>query len=184
MKIQIHHIPSSGLKLTFEEAPERFASVKALMDSGECGFTAPVRIALEVTPMPDMIRVKGGINAAAGLTCVRCLKTYDHRLESSFTLDYTKVIIEDLHRDDDIESVELTAQQIGMMHYQGDEIDFTDAIQEQIVLTVPYRPLCSDACKGLCARCGSDLNVDTCRCSDQAAEGPFDVLKQLKLPTD
>ncbi len=183
MKIQVHHIPSSGLDLKFEEKPERFASVKALMDSGECGFVSPVAVEMAVTPLPDMIRVKGRVTITSRQACVRCLEPFQRPLESRFTLDYSETIPAELHRDKG-ESVELTAQQIGMMHFQGDEIDFSDAIQEQIVLAVPYRPLCSADCKGLCPRCGRNLNLEDCRCGGQDTGGPFDVLKSLKWPSE
>ncbi len=183
MKIEIHHIPSTGLNLAFEEQPDRFSSVKELMDTGECKFVAPVGIALRVNPFPDMIRVEGNFNTTIRHACVRCLDPFDRPLTSQFTLDYSKSIPDDVHRDDG-HTVELTAQQIGMIHYQGDEIDFTDAIQEQIVMAVPYHPLCSDTCKGLCAQCGQNLNVGDCRCSGQDTGGPFDVLKNLKLSSE
>ncbi len=183
MKIEIHQIPSTGLELAFEEQPDRFASVKELMETGECRFVAPVDIALQVTPVPDMIRVEGGFNTTIRQACVRCMERFDSTLESHFTLDYSKAIPDDVHRNDG-NSVELTAQQIGMIHYQGDEIDFTDAIQEQIVMAIPYHPLCSDACKGLCAQCGQNLNIGDCRCSGQDTDGPFDVLKKLKLSSE
>ncbi len=181
MKIEVHHIPSSGLDLEFEEPPERFTSVKEMIDDGECQFSAPVAIALQVMPMPDFFRVAGRLSTTIRQGCVRCLESFDQPLSCQFVLDYSKEIPDELHRDDG-ESVQLTAQQIGMIHYQGDEIDFTDAIQEQIVLAVPYHPICDDACKGLCAQCGHNLNLSACRCGDQRISGPFDVLKSLKLP--
>ncbi len=183
MKIQIHHIPSSGLDLEYEEKPERFDTVKALLDSGECDFITPVTIALQVTPLPDMIRAKGRIAATTRQACARCLEFFERRLESGFVLDYSKTITAELHRDGN-ESIELTAQQIGMIHYQGDEIDFSEAIQEQIILALPYRPICSDACKGLCARCGRNLNFEACDCRDLDKGGPFDLLKSLKLTSE
>jgi len=183
MKVEIHRIPSSGLDLEFEEQPDRFASVKELMDEGECGFVGPLAIALQVTPMPDMIRVQGRFTTTIRQACARCLEPFEQPLESRFVLDYSKAIPDELNRDDG-ETVELTAQQIGMIHYQGDEVDFSDAVQEQIVLAIPYHPLCSDACKGLCTQCGQNLNQRGCSCSDQDAGGPFDVLKNLKLPSE
>lgn len=183
MKIEIHHIPSSGLDLEYEEQPDRFSSVKELMDEGECGFIAPVAVELEVTPMPDMIRVAGRFNTTIRQACVRCLESFDRPLSSQFVMDYSKAIPDELNRDDS-EPVQLTAQQIGMIHYQGDEIDFTDAIQEQILLAVPYHPLCSATCKGLCAQCGHNLNLGNCHCSGKDQGGPFDVLKNLKLPPE
>jgi len=183
MKIETHRIPASGLGLEFEERPDHFTSVKELMDTGECGFVAPVGIFLQVIPMPDMFRVEGVFNTTIRQACVRCLEPFDRSLTRQFTLDYSKSIPDDLHRDNG-DSVELTAQQIGMIHYEGDEIDFTDAVQEQILLAVPYQPLCSDTCKGLCARCGQNFNHGDCRCGRQDTVGPFEVLKKLKLPSE
>jgi uncharacterized protein len=182
MKIQIQHISSQGMELVYEEPAAGFASVKELMDSAECGFVTPVAIKMQVTLMPDFIRVKGRLSTTARLACVRCLEDFDQPLDSSFTLDYSKEIPSDLHGDDKA-GVELTAQQIGMIHYTGDEIDFKDAIQEQIILAVPYQPLCHDGCKGLCPQCGLNLNTGGCQCGDKAPSGPFDILKDLKLPS-
>ena len=36
---------------------------------------------------------------------------------------------------------------------------------EQISLEVPIKPLCSKDCKGLCPKCGTDLNESKCDCA-------------------
>ncbi len=43
-------------------------------------------------------------------------------------------------------------------------IELDDVIREEILLSFPAKILCSDSCKGLCARCGADLNKERCRC--------------------
>jgi len=43
-------------------------------------------------------------------------------------------------------------------------LDIDDDIREEILLSFPAKILCSDSCKGLCPRCGADLNTQPCRC--------------------
>jgi uncharacterized protein len=35
---------------------------------------------------------------------------------------------------------------------------------EQVYLEIPMKPLCSPECRGLCPRCGANLNTETCAC--------------------
>jgi uncharacterized protein len=45
------------------------------------------------------------------------------------------------------------------------ELDLRPAIRESWLLAVPAFALCQPDCKGLCARCGADLNVGSCQCA-------------------
>ncbi len=50
-----------------------------------------------------------------------------------------------------------------------DEIDFGPLVWEVLITTLlPSAPLCSQDCRGLCPKCGADLNKTTCSCSDDA----------------
>jgi uncharacterized protein len=44
-------------------------------------------------------------------------------------------------------------------------IDLGEAVREELALTAPGYPLCRDDCRGLCARCGADLNDGPCACA-------------------
>ncbi|MGH7583116.1 MAG: YceD family protein [Gemmatimonadales bacterium] len=48
---------------------------------------------------------------------------------------------------------------------QADVIDVTPVVREEIALSASPFPLCRTDCKGLCARCGADLNAGPCRCA-------------------
>ncbi len=181
MKIEIHHIPSQGVTLRFEKAARWFAVIKELMEHGEFQAITPVQISLEAVPEKEMFKVTGKLSTTLRLTCSRCLIPFDSLVTRKFRLRYSRQILEDL-QPGGADGVELTAQQIGMYPFQGEAIDFTDAVQEQFVLSLPYRPLCHEACKGLCARCGADLNQTTCTCGTGSVDSPFAVLKNLKLP--
>jgi uncharacterized protein len=46
----------------------------------------------------------------------------------------------------------------------ADVVDVIPAIREELVLRVSAFPLCRPDCKGLCAKCGADLNAGSCSC--------------------
>ena len=68
-------------------------------------------------------------------------------------------------------------------------VDITDDIREDILLSIPERFKCSEACRGLCPGCGADLNGEPCRCKKNsrkktAAPKPdhtWDALDKLKF---
>lgn len=180
MKIETHRIPSQGLTLKYQKQTSEFKILKEMVATGEYHFKAPLAIDLEVLPARDFIEVSGRITTIVALACSRCLERYELPLKHQFQLTFSQKIPKELHSDD-TQGAELTADQIGVIYFKGEEIDFRDAIQEQVVMALPYIALCKQTCKGLCPHCGIDLNHDTCQCDGRPASGPFDVLKGLKL---
>lgn len=180
MKIETHHIPSSGRQLSERLQANRFPAVSALINSGECGFEGPVAVELAVIEEKDFFKVSGRLSMVLDLACARCLEQFRYPVDNTFELTYSNAIPKDLHKREARE-VELTADQIGVLYFEGHTIDFTEAIQEQIVLAIPYRPLCQPQCNGLCAGCGVNLNQSSCQCTSRPADGPFAVLEKLKV---
>lgn len=58
-------------------------------------------------------------------------------------------------------------------------LDLGEAIREYALIELPMRPLCREDCKGLCPRCGADLNDGSCGCADEDTDDRFDALKKL-----
>ena len=58
-------------------------------------------------------------------------------------------------------------------------IDADEALTEQILLELPLKHLCKEDCKGLCPKCGTDLNKSTCNCETKEPDPRFDVLRKL-----
>lgn len=80
------------------------------------------------------------------------------------------------------EGAEVSEGDLDVFPFDGEKVDLEPLFREQFVLAVPYAPLCSETCKGLCPQCGIDRNTGTCSC-----EKPIDprlaALKGLKLPS-
>jgi len=63
----------------------------------------------------------------------------------------------------------------------GDTLDISEALREQVLLSVPDLVLCSEECRGLCAQCGADLNRSSCDCVPAAEPNPWDALRGIKF---
>ena len=84
--------------------------------------------------------------------CARCLK----EIKDNLNINFEKTVCEegDLQNEDNDDYVEITD---GML-------DVDEALIEDIILNFPSKILCDENCKGLCPKCGKDLNCDSCSC--------------------
>ena len=56
----------------------------------------------------------------------------------------------------------------------------TDALlRDDILLELPSKFLCKDSCKGLCPKCGKNLNEGKCDCPEKEPDPRFAVLAEL-----
>jgi uncharacterized protein len=69
---------------------------------------------------------------------------------------------------------------MGLIPFAGEEIDLREVVQEQVIMAMPLRPLCDEACRGLCQNCGADLNEGSCACPPTDFSIKFSALKSFK----
>jgi uncharacterized protein len=181
MGIRIEELEGGKLHRQFEETPESFPVLKEMADNGVCEFLTPLKTALRAQQIGDIVELEGNIATTVRLDCGRCLQSFEMPIESKFTLTYCQREPDPDDSDPNQEELELSAEDMGLIHYQGEEINIENELQEQVVLAFPLRPLCRLDCKGLCPQCGSDLNAAKCDCDRSPAGGKFDALKNLKL---
>jgi len=180
MEILIEQIKEEGLVFEFEKSAAAFPVLAEMVAGGECEFPVPIRTALRAIRVGDMIEIEGDIETAVRLPCSRCLQPFETPLKSRFALTYQRRTTDGIE-DTEPQEVELSAADMGIVYFQGEKIDLIDPIQEQVVMEYPLRGLCKPDCKGLCPKCGADLNADLCDCDRSPPPGKFAVLKNLKL---
>lgn len=180
MRIRIEDIKDEGLYLEFEEEVEAFPILEEMTKAAECEFLAPIRTYLRAFRVRNMIEVEGKVETLVRLTCSRCLKEFESTLKNRFALTYTHELPE-VGEESGKEGVELSAEEMGLIVFHGEEIDLQDGIQEQVVMAFPQRPLCAEACKGLCPQCGADLNEGDCGCTRASFNDRFAALKDFKV---
>lgn len=175
MKIRVTDIKDKEQELASEEPLGSYRTLVAVQEAGECQFLAPLTVRLNVLREYDHIRVRGEVRTMVQLTCSRCLNDYPVDILSTFTIFYTAA--GDQPQD---EEVELSEEDMVAITYAGDEIDFTNEIAEQVLMELPYKPLCRENCQGLCPVCGADLNTSPCNCGEQKVSFSFSALKDFK----
>ena len=112
------------------------------------------------------IRLRGRFKGNFQTPCARCIEPVAVPLEAEFDL-----IFRPLGVDAGAPERAITAQETEIGYYQGDSLLLEDVLREQVLLALPARTLCKDDCKGLCPRCGTNRNIESCACN----EGPADL---------
>ena len=176
MKIRIADITEKAKFIDTVEEVNLFPTLIQAQDAGECRFLSPVSVSLSFAREYDHIRVQGSVGTTVSLSCSRCLSEFSAELSSTFTIFYTKALTAQPE-----DEVELGEQDLISATYSGDEIDFSAEVAEQILLEIPYKPLCAEECRGLCASCGTDLNNSDCSCNSNAVSMAFGSLQGLKV---
>lgn len=178
--LHVEQIKGKEFSHEFEENPQVFPIIAEMVKNGQCEFLKPLNIRLKAFSVRELFEVQGTFQTRIRLPCSRCLKDFDTPLASDFELSYTKEMpgLKDVF---DEEEIELRVEEIGMIYFKGEEINLQQGIQEQVVMAFPLQPLCDESCKGLCPKCGSDLNQGDCGCKHEPISNKFAALKKLKL---
>jgi len=181
MRIRIDKIPEHGILLAFEKNPKTFPVLGKIAKDGGCEFISPISFRLRAIRVHELVEVEGKFKTTVRLSCSRCLEDFETSLQSRIFLCYTQERPEVFGAANE-EDIEITAQDIGLILFHGKEIDLTKGIQEHLVMSIPFKPLCSETCKGFCPGCGMDLNESECRCDRSSIHNAFATLKDFKIP--
>lgn len=122
-----------------------------------------VKLNLSVTFTNPNVEVEGSITCLIKGYCDRCLKELDVQIELPFEQTF--------YKDEACEDQYV---------YVNSLLDATQAVSDEIVLSLPTLLLCDENCKGLCPKCGCNLNEKQCDC-DTSRDNPFSILKNLKF---
>jgi len=165
MKIIISEIPEEGLYLNLEDM---------ILVSQVVNILSPLKGELRIDRVDKEVIIKGFYDTSIELVCSRCLNTF--KKKSTHDIFITFRPLSELTGD---EVYELHSDELEVDFYSGNELDLESLIEKEIILSIPMKPLCREDCKGLCPRCGSDLNVTNCGCSSFTIDERFEILKKL-----
>jgi uncharacterized protein len=133
-------------------------------------FERPVNLELDIQQAGADVVVRGRLRGSATLTCRRCLTRVGHELDEDLTLVYQAGLAE----------VDAEASEVYALPAKGNELDLGPAVREHAVLAVPQFVICEEACRGFCARCGTNLNQASCDCFDEEPDPRWAVLRQTR----
>jgi uncharacterized protein len=179
MIIRLKDIKDQGLSIEFAEDAQFFPTLSALVADREIELLQPVQTTLKAVWAGDMVEVQGKSTTRAKIPCSRCLSMQEVAVETHYELTFVKEL-PPVTENEDEDEVELSAEDMGLVEFHGEEIDLREAIQEQVILALPLRALCDEACRGLCPQCGANLNEAGCQCSPSEFRNKFSALREFK----
>jgi len=117
--------------------------------------------------------------------CVRTQKEGRHSMTDTENVFDSFTLLDD---DEELDMNQTKEDRIEALDEQfyinGYNLDVDQLVGNELTLTLPMRVLCSDNCKGICNRCGTNLNRGTCDCDNRSLDPRMsviqDIFKQLK----
>jgi len=135
MKIHVDKIPEGGLVLTEQLDP---CKMSVGLDAQGISFIKSIDAKAKVAKRGLEVFVDVTLEAPVEYTCARCLAKFQSVFKKEFDVSYEVK--------------------------PGDIMEVDEDIRQEMILDYPMKVVCRPDCKGLCPRCGQNLNVAKCGC--------------------
>ncbi|MGH9467838.1 MAG: YceD family protein [Terriglobales bacterium] len=139
-------------------------------------ITGELRFQGKASLVGEGMRLQGHVHGEIAPSCSRCLEAIPMAVERDVDLLYEPESVIG-----DSAEVEIQKGDTEVGFFSGQGVDLEEVAREQILLALPMQPLCRPECRGLCARCGANLNAGPCACPPQA-DDRWRALKMLHPP--
>lgn len=143
----ILHTPGRRLEFRFE------LDLSDLEFDGRAPVSRPVAVEGEVRNTAELLELSLTARTTLDAACDRCGKAFLRDKE----IEYRCMLAEELQNGESDEIVLL----------EDGKVDAGDLARTAFILGMDSKTLCSEDCKGLCPRCGADLNLGPCSCQKE-----------------
>lgn len=120
------------------------------------------------------LEVTGGTKVTLSIPCARCLEPVVYTAELDFEQELD-MRVSDSERVNNLDE---------KSYLTGYNLDADQMVGNELTLNLPMKVLCMEDCKGICNRCGANLNVETCDCDTRSLDPRMaviqDIFKQFK----
>ena len=137
---------------------------------------SPVELSMDVEKAGgDAFRVAGRAVTRLEMTCSRCAEQFEIPVDARFELRYVPEAVALAGEPER----EISEDDLTTSFYREGSLDVIDLLREQFQLALPMKPLCAEACRGLCPNCGANLNRSECGCKPAWEDPRLAPLKGL-----
>ena len=159
-------------KLDFEYLIDTKGADTDLLPPSDVSFTAPVRVKGTVTDKAGYMALSLTAEIDYTSRCARCLED----IFGTFTLNFNRTVATKgtLQDEDNDEYVIVN----------NGFLDIDRELVDDLLLEFPAKLLCKEECKGLCSKCGQDLNFDSCDCPKKKEIDPRLAIFQKLLENE
>ena len=174
MIIDLIALRGSPFEFEFSLAPEEID-----LESNDAKLKSAVKIKGKLTKHIAQTDVQGVIRAELEIECTRCLQQIDR--EAEFAFEAAFVLSENFT---EAKEAELNANDLDVSVFEGDKIDLTELVREQILLNLPEQVFCKEDCRGLCEKCGANRNLIDCSCKEKEIDPRWQGLRELNIKNE
>ncbi len=172
--IDLRSIPETGQAYDLRIGVDDWKPVES--EDGILALNEPLRIHMEVRRAGNRFSLSCRLKGCVLLRCDRCLGEFPQEIDSEFQTVLSLPREENPPAERELEENDLEVQE-----GSDEEVDVLQWIREQLLLDLPMKHLCRGDCKGLCVRCGKDLNQGPCACVSDEGHPGFQTLNTLKF---
>ncbi len=163
MRIVVANVTEERRQLELAVPAERLAERLGDDDESELRAGGPIQASLEIYRVGEDLVISGTARTHLRAVCARCVEPFDLPLEAPvemFLAEKARAAAEGFGEDD-----------VALATFTGEEVDLAPLCFDQLLLALPSRLLCREACRGLCPQCGDNLNLTTCGCRPATIPG-------------
>ena len=146
--------------------------IQEVLADGDLRVDEPFALHYEVTRSRDTLHVSVDLTGEVHTTCARCLAPMVHCVDLHIASDFVPAPPD---MAGDLEAQRTSAD----TGYYRRDIHLGGYICSELVLSLPYIYVCSESCKGMCPRCGANLNEGPCGCVE-TVDPRLEVLGRLR----
>lgn len=166
LKVDLRQLERTGRTVIDENVP----ADAEIWDGSGIQPRRDFEIRLEAQLAGNDVLVRGHLDGSIELNCSRCLRGVPIGVTEEVAFLFRPGLTE----------AEAADAEMYRLPERGDELDLTEAIREHLVLSVPQYAICSEACRGLCPRCGANLNETECACESAGEDPRWAALRKFR----
>lgn len=136
----------------------------------DINFIDPISVIGDIYKVSKDIVIEGQIIYKYRENCARCLKDFEKEVKRN--LSGTLV------NRDEVDEEDTEVDDIAI-EYGSKQINIKQAVLDEIILSLPMKSLCKSDCKGICQKCGQNLNKKECDCTIDNIDPRLEKLKEL-----
>jgi uncharacterized protein len=175
VKLRLDDITAEAKEISFAEPESEINRILGQGPVREYHVEGPIAVSVSYYRAGTDLFFAGEIGARTGAACARCAEEFDASATSPFRFVLAPKAVGPANEHN------LKVDDLEFSLYDGDEIDLSPLIREQLILSLPTRPLCREDCRGLCPQCGINLNRETCGCREVRLDSRLAALRALKV---
>ena len=137
----------------------------------EISFDHNIRASVSTLASGEEVIINGVVSTIATAECYRCLRTVELPLRANLRLIIQRTNVSGKADSGDDDFVVISKSEA--------QYDLAPHCREVLLVELPYKILCDINCKGLCPKCGTDLNCQECGCTTPKSGGQWEKLKDL-----